>query len=365
MESLVLRLVLPPLTVLAAGWLQHRVGPRVSGRLVGLPLTSGPLVLVLLLAEGAPAASIAAQGVLAGQLMVVGFTCAYAVASTRATARATLAAAAAATMVLGAGVHTATEALAWSGLAVIPVALMAIWLWRPDATPVASPTRPSGAQLGLRAGLAGVLVAGLSTSSRVLGAGLTGLLASVPLVVAVVAPSTHRDGGLARRSVDVAGHTHSRAWHSDLCGRSGTHPRPARRTSSLPHRRCLHGAGQWWRQPVGRQASLTPHQDKPQRPLMPAGSGGHSGPELCSSESRRVRYREKVSDDITDGIGRILGEFGVQEDDVASCQTTFNGRSHDVEVSARREHQEAEEPGSKSATVSSRKCWSIPVPRRR
>lgn len=195
MESLLLRLVLPPLTVLAAGWLQHRIGPRLSGRLVGLPLTSGPLVLVLLLAEGARAASVAAQGVLAGQLMVVGFTCAYAVASTRATARSTLAAAAPATVVIGAGAHTATAALAWSGLAVVPVALMALWLWRPDAPSVAPPTRPSGAQLGFRAVLAGVLVSGLSTSSRVLGPGLTGVLASVPLVVAVVAPSTHRDGG--------------------------------------------------------------------------------------------------------------------------------------------------------------------------
>lgn len=195
MESLVLRLVLPPLTVLAAGWLQQRVGPRLSGRLVGLPLTSGPLVLVLFLAEGAPAASVAAQGVLAGQVMVVGFTCAYALASTRATSRSTLAAAIAATVVLGASAHTATAALAWSGLAVLPVALMALWLWRPDAASVAASARPSGAQLGFRAVLTGVLVAGLCTSSRVLGAGLTGLLGSVPLVVAVVAPSTHRDGG--------------------------------------------------------------------------------------------------------------------------------------------------------------------------
>lgn len=195
MESLVLRLVLPPLTVLAAGWLQHRVGPRMSGRLVGLPLTSGPLVLVLLLAEGAPAASVAARGVLAGQLMVVGFTCVYAMASARATARGALAAAVAVTMVLGAGAQLATAALTWSGLAALPVALMALWLWRPDARSVVAPTSPSLAQLGFRAGLTGVLVAGLSTSSRLLGAGLTGVLGSVPLIVGVVAPSTHRDGG--------------------------------------------------------------------------------------------------------------------------------------------------------------------------
>jgi hypothetical protein len=196
MESLVLRLFLPPLTVLAAGWLQHRVGPRLSGRLVGLPLTSGPVVLVLLVAEGAPAAAVAAQGVLAGQVMVVGFTCAYAIASTRSTALSSLAAAGAVTAVLGAGARAATTAtVGWSGLAVVPLALIALWLWRPHAASVVAPTRASGAQLGFRAVLTGVLVAGLSTSSRVLGAGLTGVLASVPLVIAVVAPSAHRDAG--------------------------------------------------------------------------------------------------------------------------------------------------------------------------
>ena len=183
MESLVLRLFLPPLTVLAAGWLQHRVGPRLSGRLVGLPLTSGPLILVLLLAEGAPAAAVAG-------------------ASTRRTAHWSLLAGVAVTTVLGASARAATAALAWSGLAVVPVALIALWLWRPDTTAVAAPTRPSGAQLGFRAVLTGVLVAGLSTSSHVLGAGLTGVLASVPLVMAVVAPGAHRDAGpLTARSM--------------------------------------------------------------------------------------------------------------------------------------------------------------------
>ena len=144
--------------------------------------------------RGAPAASVAAQGVLAGQFDGRGFTCTYAVASTRATSRSTLAAAVAATAVLGASAHTATAA---SPGRVWPSCrwLMALWLWRPDAASVAASARPSGVQLGFRAVLTGVLVAGLSTSSRVLGAGLTGVLGSVPLVVAVVAPSTHRDRG--------------------------------------------------------------------------------------------------------------------------------------------------------------------------
>lgn len=127
--------------------------------------------------------------------MVVGFTCAYAFASTRRTALSSLVSAVAVTTVLGASARAATATLAWSGLVVLPLALIALRLWRSDAVSVAAPTRPSGAQLSLRAVLTGVLVAGLSTSSHVLGAGLTGVLASVPLVMAVVPPSAHHDAG--------------------------------------------------------------------------------------------------------------------------------------------------------------------------
>lgn len=198
MESIVLRLVVPPLTVLAAGWLQRRVGPRLSGRLVGLPLTSGPLVLVLLLAEGTPTAVVAAQGVLAGQVMVVGFTTAYALGSTTAArARLVLAAALMAVVVLGAVAHATTARAPWTvGLLVVPLALVSMRVWRPAteeaATSVGGPSVP---QLLGRAGVTGVLVATLSTSSRVIGAGLSGVLASVPLVIAVVSPATHRDAG--------------------------------------------------------------------------------------------------------------------------------------------------------------------------
>ena len=196
MESIVLRLVLPPLTVLAAGWLQRRVGPRLSGRLVGLPLTSGPLVLVLLLAHGTPTAVVAAQGVLAGQVMVVGFTTAYALGSAATTRLALVLGTALATVAaLGATAHLALERAPWTvGLVVVPGALVALRLWRPEVGEVAA-SGPSIPQLLVRAGVTGVLVATLSTSARWIGAGLSGVLASVPLVIAVVTPGTHRDAG--------------------------------------------------------------------------------------------------------------------------------------------------------------------------
>ncbi|GAA2019136.1 hypothetical protein GCM10009740_04010 [Terrabacter terrae] len=127
--------------------------------------------------------------------MVLGFACAYAIASARATPLSSLVAALVVTAGLGAGAHVATGAFTWSGLAVLPMALVALRLWRTEQDPTTAPTKRPGAQLVVRAVLAGVLVAGLSTASHLLGAGLVGVLAGVPLVMSVVAPSIHRDAG--------------------------------------------------------------------------------------------------------------------------------------------------------------------------
>jgi hypothetical protein len=139
---------------------------------------------------------VAAQGVLAGQLMVVGFTTAYACGSTTTSRPAQVLAAALVTVaVLGATAHLALSHAPWTvGLLVVPTALVALRCWHPEVAEVAA-SGPSVPQLLVRAGVTGVLVATLSTSARWIGAGLAGVLASVPLVIAVVTPGTHRDGG--------------------------------------------------------------------------------------------------------------------------------------------------------------------------
>ena len=205
MESLVVRLVLPPLTVLLAGWLQARLGPSRSGRLVGLPLTSGPFLAVLLLADGVPTAAIAAQGVAAGQLMVVDFTTVYAVCSLRLRRAASLVVAVALVTALASGVAVAAGHVPWPASAVVGVvAAGALLAWRAEAVapdPQATgPTSGAGGGVGVgvlagRAVLTGVFVALLAASAPVLGASLAGVLASLPLVVCVMAPGTHRSGG--------------------------------------------------------------------------------------------------------------------------------------------------------------------------
>ncbi len=68
MDSLILKLVLTPVLIGAASLAGRRWGPAVSGWLVGLPLTSGPITFFLALSHGATFAAAAAVGTLTGTL---------------------------------------------------------------------------------------------------------------------------------------------------------------------------------------------------------------------------------------------------------------------------------------------------------
>lgn len=201
---MVLRLVLPSLTVLLAGWVQQRLGPRHSGRLIGLPLTSGPFLAVLLLVEGPEITVTAARGVATGQLMVVTFAATYAALTV---ARWRPASALLGGTSLVAALGAATHAwLPWHAAFVVPIVAGLVLLgWRPEqeqqtAAGQLSSSAGGGAHVrGLlaRGVLTGGLVAGLSLAAPLLGASLAGLLASIPLVVAVLAPSAHARNGAA------------------------------------------------------------------------------------------------------------------------------------------------------------------------
>ncbi|HEV2236287.1 MAG TPA: hypothetical protein VGR57_06455, partial [Ktedonobacterales bacterium] len=78
MDNLALKLILTPTLIGAVTLVGRRWGPGVSGWLIGLPLTSGPVALFLALDHGAGFAEDAARGILAGVVAGIAFTLAYA-----------------------------------------------------------------------------------------------------------------------------------------------------------------------------------------------------------------------------------------------------------------------------------------------
>ena len=83
MDTLVLKLVLTPALIGGASLAARRWGHAVSGWLVGLPLTSGPIAFFLALERGTSFATAAAIGSLAGATAEVAFCVAYAAVAAR------------------------------------------------------------------------------------------------------------------------------------------------------------------------------------------------------------------------------------------------------------------------------------------
>ena len=78
---MLLKVLLAPLLILLATLAGRRWGPAVGGWLAGLPLTSGPVSLILALEQGPEFAARAALGTLFGLISLAAFSFAYGAAA--------------------------------------------------------------------------------------------------------------------------------------------------------------------------------------------------------------------------------------------------------------------------------------------
>ena len=83
MNILVLKLVLAPVIIGSASLAGRKWGPAVSGWIVGMPLTSGPVVFFVALSHDVTFAANAALGVISGGLSLVAYALTYAWLATR------------------------------------------------------------------------------------------------------------------------------------------------------------------------------------------------------------------------------------------------------------------------------------------
>lgn len=191
--ELAVRLLLTPLVLWVVAVVARRLGPGAGGRLVGLPLTTGPFLVVVALADGPSLAASAARGVVAGQISVVAFCATYAHVARRLRPRLALAAALGAGLVsaLALTVVTAT----WVAAVVVVTAIavcLSTWPPVPGAVP---PTDERRWETPVRMTVSGSMVAGLSGAARVVGPQVAGVLSSAPVILSVMTPTTHRSGG--------------------------------------------------------------------------------------------------------------------------------------------------------------------------
>lgn len=194
MSTLALKLVLTPALIALASLAGRRWGPAVSGWLIGLPFTSGPVALFLALSHGAAFATTAATGILAGTLSQAGFCLSYARATGRTGWPGSFAAASVAYACATAVLQAAVLPLGVLVVAV-PVALLAALRFMPARLALPGAVAPPPWDLPARMLLGTAFVLLLTGLAPALGARLTGLLAPFPLYATILAAFAHYQQG--------------------------------------------------------------------------------------------------------------------------------------------------------------------------
>ncbi len=194
MLLLAVKTFLTPLLLVACTVASQRWGDVVGGWLLGLPLASGPISLFLAIQHGSGFAAAAARSSLLGFVAVGVFCLSYlALARTR---RWPLSLAGATAACLGTVALLSLVNLPLAGtISAAAVALFGISAVLGEAKNTRSSSAPSVGGVAVRMVIAGGTAAVLSTFSGVLGGPVTGLLAPLPVLAAIMAVAAHRREG--------------------------------------------------------------------------------------------------------------------------------------------------------------------------
>jgi hypothetical protein len=194
METLTLKVVLTPALIVAASLVGRRWGPAVSGWLIGLPFTSGPIAFFLVLAHGTAFASTAALGTLAGTLSQVAFCLVYAALATQVEWPLTILAASLAFAAATVALHTVVLSALLLVVSIVVALVVALRLLpAPRGSSLSRP--PPRWDLPARVLLATTFVVLLTGLASALGAQLTGLLAPFPLYGTILMAFAHAQQG--------------------------------------------------------------------------------------------------------------------------------------------------------------------------
>lgn len=191
---LALKLFLSPVLVGGASWIQQRWGHAIGGRIIGLPLTTGPFLLIVYLQEGSSYAGRAAHGIVAGQLALAVFTYVYAVSVTRLSWWGSLGIATLCELGTTLALTQNTPSLALLVPINLGVIVMALRHWPEPLALAARVTHPAW-ELPARLMTAVTLIVGLSALAQLLGPTMAGALATYPVIVSVLGAFTQRRYG--------------------------------------------------------------------------------------------------------------------------------------------------------------------------
>jgi hypothetical protein len=196
MNTLLLKIFVTPTLIGSASLAGRRWGHSISGWLVALPLTTGPITFFLALTHGTSFAATAAAGTLAGGFSQAAFVLCYARLASHLKWLPTLAASTLAFTVVTAVLQRVTFPLIPLCVLVFLGFLLALRLLPHTTNSVPTDSLPARWDIPLRMTIATVFVLLITGLAPAFGARLTGLLAPFPIFTATLAAFAHHQYGL-------------------------------------------------------------------------------------------------------------------------------------------------------------------------
>ncbi|GAB4543708.1 MAG: hypothetical protein Fur002_16260 [Anaerolineales bacterium] len=195
MNILVLKLLLAPVILGSASLAGRKWGAAVSGWLVGLPLTSGPVALIVTLSHDRAFAYDAALGTLSGGISLIAYTLAYTRLSKKFNWKVSLFGSVLVFVSMTVILQSATlPPLLPLFAAVMAVILLGLWLTPTYELAQAAP--PHGKwDLPARIILATSFILLVTGIAPYIGARLTGLLTTIPLYISILTVFAHLQQG--------------------------------------------------------------------------------------------------------------------------------------------------------------------------
>lgn len=197
MPLLVLKLVLTPLLIGGATLAARRWGPAIGGLLIALPLTSGPILFFMALDQGPTFTQAAAAGTTIGLAAIAGFCIAYARADRRVGPVGSLLLASIAFVAVGVVLHAVIGLPLWAVVAITVVALSLAIRAIPFSGMAHGPIPHPAWDLPARMVVATTLVVCITALAPLLGPGWSGIVATFPVYLSIMAAFTQQHAGPA------------------------------------------------------------------------------------------------------------------------------------------------------------------------
>jgi len=197
MNTFVLKLILAPVIIGGASLAGRRWGPAVSGWLVGLPLTSGPVIFFLALSHGAAFAASAIAGTLSGGFSLVAFCLLYGWVALRFDWRIALSVSMLAYFGIVLLMQNTIIPFAPLIIAVVAAIMLGLLLMPRNGAMQFNDVEPGRWDILSRILIGTAFIILLTELAPFLGSRLTGLLATIPLYTAILTVFSHRLQGAA------------------------------------------------------------------------------------------------------------------------------------------------------------------------